>query len=44
MEKITNVSMALTPMEKKQLQKLAKEQNTTVSRLLYSLVKKNGLI
>lgn len=42
--KTETVSIKVSPEEKKALQQMANEQNTTVSRLLYALIKKNNMI
>lgn len=42
--KTETVSIKVSPEEKKALQQMANEQNTTVSRLLYAVLVQNGLI
>ena len=37
-------SIKVSEEEKKAIQEMANEQNTTVSRFLYAFIKKNGLI
>lgn len=42
--KTDTVCIKVSEEEKKAIKQLAEEQNTTVSRLLYTFIKKNGLI
>lgn len=42
--KTETISIKVSEAEKKAIQQMANEQNTTVSRLLYAFIKKNGLI
>ena len=42
--KTETVSIKVSEEEKKAIQEMANEQNTTVSRFLYAVIKKNGLI
>ena len=42
--KTDTITIKVSKEEKKAIQEMANEQNTTVSRFLYAFIKKNGLI